>query len=138
LNWTSADIIKSKVAHINMHITKSLEKSENPTNLKTSPQKEWLELNLQMWANENCVELCQEYKFDKIRKWRFDWCFPALKIAVEYNGIMSKKSRHTTITGYSKDMEKINAAQTLGWRVLQYTPLNYKNVLIDLNKNYSK
>lgn len=31
-----------------------------------------------------------------------------------------------------RDMEKINAAQLFGYKVLQYTPLNYKSVWTDL------
>lgn len=131
MSWTLDKIKNSKVAHLNRHLVKDVVKTD--THKKPSPQKNWLELNLQYWANEKSVELAQEYKFCEERKWRFDWAFPALKIAVEYNGIMSKKSRHTTVTGYSKDMEKINAAQSLGWKVLQYTPLNFKNVINDLN-----
>ena len=132
MSWSIENIKNSKVAHLNRHLICS-DVKKNLTTQKRSPQKEWLELNLQYWANEKSVELAQEYKFCEERKWRFDWAFPALKIAVEYNGIMSKKSRHTTVTGYSKDMEKINAAQSLGWKVLQYTPLNFKNVINDLN-----
>lgn len=146
-NWSLDDIIKSPVGHLNKHLTeKSYVKTQNSTGItsksgkkssviihKPSPQKDWLGLNLQYWANEKMVELVTEHKFHQQRKWRFDWAFPALKIAVEYNGIMSKKSRHTTVTGYSKDMEKINASQSLGWKVLQYTPMNYKNVINDLN-----
>lgn len=78
-------------------------------------------------------EYVKEMKFHPTRKWRFDFAIESLKIGIEYNGIMSEKSRHTTITGYSKDLEKINEAQKLGWKVFQYTPLNYKNLIEDLN-----
>lgn len=76
-------------------------------------------------------ELEQEYKFSD-RKFRFDWAIPGIKLAVEYNGIMSEKSGHTTVTGHTKDCEKINLAQILGWKVLVYTPLNYENIGRDL------
>lgn len=78
-----------------------------------------------------------EYRFSK-RRFRFDIAIPSLMTAIEYNGIFSEKSRHTTVTGYSKDREKVNLAITLGWRVLEYTPLNYKNFpndFTELNKN---
>ena len=102
---------------------------------KKSKEKDWLSWNLLMWANEHCFILHEEFKFDKNgRKWRFDWCIPAIKIAIEYNGIFSEKSRHTTITGYNGDMNKLNAAQAQGYRVVQLTPLNYKGVLQELNK----
>lgn len=75
-----------------------------------------------------------EYRFDKERKFRFDFALPENKIAIEYNGIMSEKSRHTSITGYSKDMSKLNLAAINGWRVLQYTPLNIKEFDSDIHK----
>lgn len=75
----------------------------------------------------------KEYLFAKPRKWRFDFAMPALKLAIEYEGVFSEKSRHTTVTGYTNDANKYNAAVKLGWRVLRYTALNYKNLSNDLN-----
>ena len=40
---------------------------------KRSIQKEWLSLNLTYWANEHAVSIETEYRFDEVRKWRFDW-----------------------------------------------------------------
>lgn len=76
----------------------------------------------------------KEYKFHPTRKFRFDFCLVDKKVAIEYNGIMGDKSRHTTISGYSNDMNKINIAVVNGWRVLQYTPLNYLTIGTDLEK----
>lgn len=79
-----------------------------------------------------------EYIFDvNGRKWKFDYCIESLKIAIEYNGIMSEKSRHTSITGYSEDMNKITAASKQGWIILQYTPLNYRKMIKDLDEIYN-
>ena len=52
--------------------------------------------------------------------------------AWEYEGIMSEKSRHTNILGYSKDAEKYNLAQSLGWKVFRYTAINILDLRIDL------
>ena len=46
----------------------------------------------------------------------------------------SEKSRHTTITGYTEDANKYNEAQKLGWKVLRYTAINYKNITQDLKE----
>ena len=73
-----------------------------------------------------------EYRFHPIRKWKFDWAIPSLKVAVEYEGIMAQKSRHTTVSGFTKDTEKYNAAQILGWVVLRYTTINHKQLKDDL------
>lgn len=78
------------------------------------------------------IDFVAEYKFHETRKWRFDIAIPSMKVAIEYEGIMSRKSRHTTITGYSKDCDKYNAATIAGWRVLRYNALNYKSVGEDM------
>jgi len=63
-----------------------------------------------------------EYKFDEKRKWRFDFALIDKKIAIEVNGGVYTNGRHTRGKGYINDMEKLNKAVELGWRVLQYTP----------------
>ena len=73
-----------------------------------------------------------EYRFDEKRKFRFDFALPNLKIAVEYEGIFSEKSRHTSVLGYSKDVEKYNLATIQGWSVLRYTAKNYKDAANDV------
>ena len=79
-----------------------------------------------------------EHKFDAVRNYRFDWAIPSLMIAIEFEGIMSEKSRHTTKTGYSKDTEKYNLAAISGWIVLRYTVLTYGNLERDLLKLIKK
>ncbi len=63
-----------------------------------------------------------EFKFCKDRKWRFDYAWPKFKIAVEQEGGIWIRGRHTRGSGYIKDMEKYNKAVMLGWKVLRYTP----------------
>lgn len=82
----------------------------------------------------NGIEFVEEYKFHDKRKFRFDIALPFYKIAIEYDGIMSKKSRHTTVTGFSMDQEKLNAATSLGWKVLRYSPLNFTQAIDDIRK----
>ena len=84
--------------------------------------------------NGHFDDYVEEHRFDKVRRFRFDWAVLDLKIAIEYEGIFSKKSRHTTVSGYSKDIEKYNMALTQGWRVLRYTATNYMNLKNDLEK----
>ena len=78
------------------------------------------------------VKFLEEYRFHKTRRWRFDFAVPSLNLAIEYEGLVSEKSRHTSISGFSKDTEKYNEAQKLGWIVLRYTALNYRNFTEDL------
>ena len=58
------------------------------------------------------------------RKFHFDYAIEHLKIAIEYEGIISDKSRHTNIVGYTRDTEKYNLAANMGWVVLRFTAIN--------------
>ena len=75
-----------------------------------------------------------EYKFHEYRKWRFDLYLIAFKIAIEYEGVFSEKSRHTTLDGYTKDCNKYNAAASMGIFVFRYTAKNYRNFEKDIKK----
>jgi very-short-patch-repair endonuclease len=115
----------------------SVKRNQKSTTVKIKARnktKDWIEKNLWHWAKANHQEMIREHQFHPDRKWRFDWVFPKLMTAVEYEGLMSEKSRHTTIEGYTGDVEKYNQAQQLGWKVLRYTAKNYKQIIDDLNK----
>jgi very-short-patch-repair endonuclease len=60
----------------------------------------------------------REFVFAPPRKWRFDFFFPAKKLAVEIEG--GYGGRHQR-GGFAKDMEKHNAAAKVGIIVLRYT-----------------
>lgn len=63
-----------------------------------------------------------EYRFDEVRKWRFDYAWPDQRVALEVDGGVWTGGRHTRGSGFLKDMEKFNAAALAGWRVLRCTP----------------
>jgi very-short-patch-repair endonuclease len=65
----------------------------------------------------------REYKFAAAigRQWRFDFCFPTAKIAVEVEGGVWTSGAHTRGKHFSSDAEKYNTAVKMGWRVLRYT-----------------
>jgi very-short-patch-repair endonuclease len=113
--------------------SKENSRSANKVAGKRNKTKEWISKNLWAWAQANKLELLTEHKFHPERKWRFDWAFPSHMIAIEYEGLMSEKSRHTTISGFTGDADKYNAAQQLGWKVFRYTAKNYKSIIDDLN-----
>lgn len=73
-----------------------------------------------------------EYKGIQGRQFKFDYAVPDLRLAVEYEGLFSKKSRHTTPTGYSGDCTKYNLAALQGWTVLRYTAVNYQEFDVHL------
>jgi hypothetical protein len=87
------------------------------------------------------LDYVAEYNAIPGRRFRFDYAIPSLMIAIEYEGIISTKSRHTSVTGYTNDCTKYNLAQMNGWIVLRYTQLNLANLYDDLQlliTNYNK
>lgn len=64
-----------------------------------------------------------EWRFHHERKWLMDFAWPDFKIAIEINGgIWRRGGGAHTGRGHYRDMEKMNAALLLGWRVLQFAP----------------
>lgn len=87
-------------------------------------------------AQSNVAFVC-EHRFDKVRRFRFDFAIPSLMVAIEADGLQfgkSGKSRHTTAKGFTGDCDKFNLAALHGWRVLRYTILNYPQFAQDLDK----
>lgn len=62
----------------------------------------------------------REYKFDSVRKWRFDFAWPNLLLAVEVEGGIWTNGRHTRGKGFLDDCKKYNHAVLNGWRVLRF------------------
>ncbi|CAB4152721.1 hypothetical protein UFOVP602_21 [uncultured Caudovirales phage] len=62
----------------------------------------------------------EEHQFCGDRKWRFDFAFVDLKIAVEIEGGIHNGGAHTRAKGFVEDCEKYNRAALEGWTVLRY------------------
>jgi len=72
----------------------------------------------------------REFHFHSTRKWRFDFAWPELKLAVEVEGTTSygknkdgsmRLGRHQTAKGVEEDCIKYGEAMLLGWRVYRCT-----------------
>lgn len=90
----------------------------------------------------------REHQFDAERRWKFDFAWPAQKVAVEIEGDTRGRAvichacgarvksvgtagklgrelrlggRHTRATGFQSDCEKYNTATSLGWSILRFT-----------------
>ena len=66
----------------------------------------------QLWRLLGGPALEKEHRFDKRRRWRFDYAYIATRIAVEINGGVWSQGRHNQGKGYLNDLDKLNAAQT--------------------------
>ncbi|ACU61310.1 PDDEXK family nuclease [Chitinophaga pinensis] len=138
-NFTVQQLKSSKAASLNMQVIDDLEKphKNRKKRVPSTPchQVLWMGGQLAAWALETGIMVEREWRFHPVRKWRFDFALPDKKIGIEYDGLVSAKSRHTTLEGFTGDTDKLNAAQALGWRVLRFTVKNYKTVIIELEKN---
>ena len=68
------------------------------------------------------MEVVKEFQFHPTRRWRFDYAIPSHKIALEVEGGVFSKGRHTRGAGFIGDIEKYNEATRLGWRVVRTVP----------------
>ena len=71
-----------------------------------------------------------EYRFDTVRRWRFDFAWPERKIAVEVEGGTYTKGRHTRPVGFRDDCIKYNAAAQQGWTVLRGDAMMVKDLTL--------
>ena len=140
MSWSENDLKNLKLKGLKVDDNKINEtKKPKIVIVKRSLEKDTIHAILDMLKLTNQIEdYVLELQFDEVRKFRFDWAIPSLMIAIEFEGIMSEKSRHTTKTGYSKDTEKYNLAAISGWIVLRYTVLTYGNLERDLLKLIKK
>lgn len=84
----------------------------------------------------------REYRFHPTRRWRFDFAWPELKLAVEIEGITfygknkngsMKLGRHQTAKGLTNDCEKYGEAMLLKWDVYRCTQeFVKKGIAIDM------
>lgn len=47
---------------------------------------------------------------------------------------MSNKSRHLSVTGFTRDKSKQNLAQQEGYKIMEYTVLNFREIVNDLKQ----
>lgn len=112
--------------------TKAIVAAAPPANTEDGPA-----LLMHQLAERGLTGFTREFRFHPHRKWELDVACPSRLIAIEINGGVHKanrnaracpkckevpQGRHNRTRGYLNDLEKINAAQLLGWIVLQFTP----------------
>lgn len=73
-----------------------------------------------------------EYRFHPERKWRFDFAYPQRKIAIECEGAVWTRGRHTRGSGFIADCHKYNSAALLGWIVLRYPRCMIREAISDI------
>lgn len=71
-----------------------------------------------------------EHQFLQTRRWRFDYAWPNVRLAVELEGGIWLYGRHNHPGSMVKDMEKYNAAAESRWYLLRYEPrrIDYEQI----------
>lgn len=76
---------------------------------------------LYTWIELGGPDLQDEFQFHPLRKWRFDFCLPTVRVGIEIDGGVFINGGHNRGAQISKDYEKRNVALTMGYRVFQLT-----------------
>jgi len=110
--------LKKKTKRIKSNLTGDVNDSRNSRCLERKDVFTKLieiDLNLIVWP---------EFHFSPDRAYRFDYCIPEHKIAIEIDGgiWMKGNSGHSSGTGIKRDQEKASLAASLGWRLLRFEP----------------
>lgn len=92
--------------------------------IKKQSQKDRLENKfLEAWRtlHPDMPEPVREHRFHPVRKWKFDFAFPEVKLAIELDGGSFMGGGHNRGAQQKKDQDKANVALSLGWRVLRFS-----------------
>ena len=82
------------------------------------------------------MEPVPEWVFHPTRKWRFDYAWPLVKLALEIQGGLwsdeaKGKNAHAMPLAIMRDMEKASEAAILGWRIIYCVPDELTTVALD-------
>lgn len=127
VKFTLKDLIKKGFSEVSKNCFAPGPKGVNHINVSSKPKDSKIikiDLFCKIIEQKFNVLIVQEYTFHHERKWRFDYAIPNLKIAIEQEGgiWLKGKSGHSSGKGISRDMEKYNEANLLGWIVIRRTP----------------
>ena len=100
--------------------TKALGASKGKTRGKVGEQVAKLQADTKLHLH-GLPAYVTEHRFHPVRKWRLDYAWPELKLAVEVHGGTYTNGRHTRGGGFTVDREKMNEAAICGWTVLEVT-----------------
>jgi hypothetical protein len=104
-------------------------KRKKPMTAKGIQTKNWKDVAarerpmfVRLCALTNIPQPAEEWEFDSVRHFRFDYAWPESRVALEVDGGIFSGGPHTRGTGFAKDVEKLNLAAEQGWLVLRCCP----------------
>jgi hypothetical protein len=103
---------------------------------KTSTPNDIFPLFIKQMTGYECIK---EYRFDTIRRWRIDYYFPELTLALEVEGGVYSKGRHVRPSGFIGDVCKYNAMTMMGIALIRVLPKELMTQkTIDMIKNFKR
>src|SRR5215472_13591861 len=79
------------------------------------------EILMGTYLEELRLKYQREFKFHPSRRWKFDFAIPSKSLAIEIEGGIWSRGRHSRGAGYQSDLDKYNEAAVLGWTVLRFS-----------------
>lgn len=102
---------------------KKVRAAARPKPVKPPKPRSELEIDMDRQMVEHQIQTpTLEHRFDPVRKWRFDFAWPNLMLALEVEG-----SVHRIKGRFKSDIEKYAMAQLAGWTVLRVARAQIKN-----------
>ena len=71
-----------------------------------------------------------EFVFAYPRKWRWDWAWPLDGVALEVNGGVWVRGKHSRGAGQLNDFAKWSEGAARGWKVLHTTPADLESTVL--------
>lgn len=151
-NFDIQSILNSPAGHLNQHLAEKPVKKRIIKARNDCKEVQKMHWDLKYFCLEQGLLFVPELRFDKNRKYRFDFAVMRgiteeqarkfkygkenIVAGIEYQGgiFMKTKSGHSNPKGATRDSDKLNLAQSLGWPLLTFTALNFQNVIQDLER----
>lgn len=119
----NADEYAAMVAKFEERHGKVKRRKMKPRVLKPPPESAESQVMEALCRCSAGAQVQREWAFHPDRKWRFDFAWAAVKLALEIEG----RGRHQTVIGVLNDCEKYNRALVMGWRVLRFPATHVGN-----------
>lgn len=95
---------------------------------KKKPKSELEAIMLGQLESAGLAEgMVREHRFHPDRRWRFDFCWPSRRLALEVQGGVWVNGGHNRGAGFTNDCEKFNEAALLGWRLIKVSGGQVRN-----------
>jgi hypothetical protein len=125
MNWTEEELRKKLSQGTGLEVLKTGGPAQELIDLKPPDPAD---VFIKQLKKAGLPEPGKEHRFHRERRWRFDLFWEELKLACEIDGGIWMQTKNGFSKGHAhpkrflQDIEKLNEAAILGWRVIRVTP----------------